>query len=277
MSPRRPPSWSVFTNASGAPTEGGKWWAVPSDEKWAADAKLVGVSHLPTPLRGRPPTLIVTDGDATLFEEEVIDELACLAGVGEQVAAITSRAMHGEMGFTESLARRVQLLEGLPVAALDQVRASLTLTPGARTLIDWAHQVGAEFGVVSGGFTAVLDPLTESLNVDHLAANTLEIEGGRLTGRVLGQVVDGQEKKRVFTKWAEEASGSTSDTAGALASSVAVGDGANDIPMLSSAGLGVAFCAKPAVREAVPSYLNLAQLDAVVGLLGWAAGDSEMA
>ena len=238
---------------------------MPSDEKWAADAKLVGVSHLPTPLRGRPPTLIVTDGDATLFEEEVIDELACLAGVGEQVAAITSRAMHGEMGFTESLARRVQLLEGLPVAALDQVIASLTLTPGARTLIDWAHQVGAEFGVVSGGFTAVLDPLTESLNVDHLAA------------RVLGKVVDGQEKKRVFTKWAEEASGSTSDTAGALASSVAVGDGANDIPMLSSAGLGVAFCAKPAVREAVPSYLNLAQLDAVVGLLGWAAGDSEMA
>lgn len=275
MSRLRPPSWSVFTDRSDADEEGGEWWAAPSNEQRLARATVVGASHLSLPLRSQPPTLVVTDGDATLFREEVIDELACFAGVGEQVVAITAQAMHGNMGFTESLTRRVALLEGLPVRALDQVRESLTLTPGAQALIRWSHKVGAKFGVVSGGFTAVLEPLTQRLGVDHLAANTLEIEDGRLTGRVLGQVVDGLEKERVFAKWADAASGSAVDRAQALASSVAVGDGANDIPMLRSAGLGIAFRAKPAVREAVPSYLDLAQLDAVVGLLGWRPTGSE--
>lgn len=223
--------------------------------------QLVAQSHLPGNFMATPlavPTLVVTDGDSTLIQQEVIDELAEVAGVGTQVRAITEVAMAGGLDFSTSLHERVALLEGLPVSAFDKVRSRLTLMPGARELIEWVHARGAKFGVVSGGFTEVLQPLVEELGIDFVLANRLGVEDGRLTGKVVGQVVDARAKVEAFTAW----SGGKPDAA------VAVGDGANDIPMLQTAGLGIAFCAKPAVLAEVGSYISVPRLDLVIPLLG---------
>jgi phosphoserine phosphatase len=212
-------------------------------------------------LHRRAMRLIVMDVDSTLIQEEVIDLLAARAGCADEVAKITESAMRGELDFAGSLRERVALLAGLDMAVLDSVRASLRLTPGARTLIRTLKRLGYKCGIVSGGFTAVIEPLAASLGIDYVAANTLEVTDGRLTGRVLEPVIDRDGKTEALRAFARAAGVPLSQT-------VAVGDGANDLGMIAAAGLGVAFNAKPVVQNAADTALNVPYLDTVLYLLG---------
>jgi phosphoserine phosphatase len=209
----------------------------------------------------RAKRLIVFDVDSTLVQGEVIELLAAHAGCAEQVADITERAMAGELDFEQSLRRRVALLEGLPVATLDEVRDHLVLTPGARTVVRTLRRLGFVLAIVSGGFTQVTDHLKDTLGMDHAAANTLEVRDGRLTGQLLGPVIDRAGKAQALERFAAEEGVPISQT-------VAVGDGANDLDMLTRAGLGIAFNAKPVVRRAADTAVSLPYLDAILFLLG---------
>src|SRR5690606_22317473 len=193
-------------------------------------------------LSRRAKRLVVFDVDSTLVQGEVIEMLAAHAGVEQEVAAITDAAMRGELDFTQSLHQRVALLAGLPASVLDEVAGRIELTPGARTTVRTLKRLGFRCGVVSGGFTQVIAPIAEELGLDFCAANQLEIVDGTLTGRVVGDVVDRAGKAEALKRFAAEY-----DIP--LEQCVAVGDGANDIDMLSTAGMGVAFNAKPALRE----------------------------
>jgi phosphoserine phosphatase len=221
-------------------------------------------------LTRRAKRLVVFDVDSTLIQGEVIEMLAAHVGVEPQVKEITEAAMRGELDFTESLRRRVALLEGLPDSVLDEVAENLTLTPGARTTVRTLKRLGFRCGVVSGGFTRVINKLVDQLGLDFCAANELEIVDGRLTGRVLGEVVDRPGKAAALRRFAGQAGVS-------LAQCVAVGDGANDIDMLSAAGLGVAFNAKPALREVADAALSHPFLDAVLFVLGVTRAEVEAA
>ena len=212
-------------------------------------------------LHRRSKHLVVMDADSTLLQDEVIDLLADECGQAAEVSAITELAMSGDIDFAESLRRRVRLLEGLPVSVLDTVRANLRLTPGARTLVRTLRRLGYVPAVVSGGFLEVLTPLMEELGVEHLAANRLEIENEKLTGRLIGEVLDRPGKARALERFAHEVGVPLEQT-------VAVGDGANDIDMLSVAGLGIAFNAKPVVQEHADTALSVPYLDAVLYFLG---------
>ena len=206
------------------------------------------------------PGLLVMDVDSTLIEQEVIELLAEHAGARAQVAEITARAMRGELGFAASLRERVAALAGVPRRVLTQVRDEVRLTPGARDLIDSLHARGCRVGVVSGGFEEVVAPMARRLGIDHVAANRLEVSGGVLTGRVLGRVVDREEKVRRLRTWAE-------GDGVPMERTVAVGDGANDLGMITTAGLGVAFCAKPIVVERADAAVHVRDLTAVLDLL----------
>ncbi|MCF6735978.1 phosphoserine phosphatase SerB [Blastococcus sp. KM273129] len=210
----------------------------------------------------RSKRLIVLDVDSTLVRGEVIDELAARAGRAAEVARITAAAMNGELDFAESLRARVAVLAGLPETVLDEVREHLVLTPGARTLIRTLQRLGFRCGIVSGGFTQITGPLAESLGLDFAAANTLEVRDGRLTGGLVGEIVDRPGKARALVRFAEQYGIPLDQT-------VAVGDGANDLDMLSTAGLGIAFNAKPFVREQAHTALNQPHLDAVLQVLGF--------
>jgi phosphoserine phosphatase len=209
----------------------------------------------------RAKRLIVMDVDSTLIQGEVIELLAEHAGCGDQVAAITQRAMAGELDFEQALRQRVALLEGLPESAIDQVRDRLVLTPGARTLLRTLKRLGFTVAIVSGGFTQITDELQTQLGIDYAAANTLEIVDGRLTGQLVGPVVDRKAKADSLERFATQAGVPLSQT-------VAVGDGANDLDMLARAGFGIAFNAKPVVREAADTAVSVPYLDAVLFLLG---------
>jgi phosphoserine phosphatase len=209
----------------------------------------------------RAKRLICMDVDSTLVQGEVIEMLADHAGCGDKVAEITARAMAGELDFEQSLRERVRLLEGLPVAAVDKVRDSIQLMPGARTLVRTLKRLGYAVAIVSGGFTQVTDSLREELQLDFAMANTLEVVDGVLTGNLVGPIVDREGKALALERFATEAGVPLSQT-------VAVGDGANDLDMLARAGLGIAFNAKPVVRQAADTAVSVPYLDAIVFLLG---------
>ncbi|MGH3861758.1 phosphoserine phosphatase SerB [Actinokineospora sp.] len=221
-------------------------------------------------LARRAKRLIVFDVDSTLIQGEVIEMLAAKAGAEEQVREVTEAAMRGELDFSESLHHRVSHLKGLPVSVLDDVAKNLELTPGARTTIRTLKRLGFRCGVVSGGFSAVIDRLVDDLDLDFAAANELEVVDGLLTGRVIGEVVDRQGKAVALRRFAES-------FGVPLAQCVAVGDGANDIDMLATAGLGIAFNAKPALREIADTALSHPYLDVVLFVLGVTRAEVEAA
>ena len=221
-------------------------------------------------LSRRAKRLIVFDVDSTLIQGEVIEMLAARAGAEEKVAKITEAAMRGELDFAESLRERVATLEGLPASVVDEVADELELTPGARTTLRTLRRLGYHCGVVSGGFRQVIEPLAEELMLDFVAANHLEIVDGKLTGRVTGPIVDRPGKAKALRDFADQAGVPMEQT-------VAVGDGANDIDMLSAAGLGVAFNAKPALREVADAALNHPYLDTVLFILGITRSEIEAA
>ncbi|ROP77680.1 MULTISPECIES: phosphoserine phosphatase SerB [unclassified Frigoribacterium] len=211
-----------------------------------------------------PRFLTVLDVDSTLIEDEVIELLADAAGARDEVAAITERAMAGELDFAESLHARVATLAGLPSTVFADAAARIRLTAGVPELVAGLHAHGSVIGVVSGGFHEVLDPIAESLGLDFWRANRLEVVGGALTGRVDGPVVDAAGKAAALREWAEEAGVAPAHT-------VAVGDGANDLLMMDAAALSVAFNAKPRVRDhadVVVTHCDLSQVLPLLGLRG---------
>ena len=221
-------------------------------------------------LARRAKRLVVFDVDSTLIQGEVIEMLAAHAGREAEVAAVTEAAMRGELDFAESLRERVAALEGLDARVLDDVAASLQLTPGARTTIRTLHRMGYRCGVVSGGFRQVIDGLAHDLELDFVRANTLEVVDGKLTGRVIGEIIDRPGKARALRAFADQVGVPMEQT-------IAVGDGANDIDMLSVAGLGIAFNAKPALREVADAALSHPFLDAVLFILGVTRDEIEAA
>jgi phosphoserine phosphatase len=212
----------------------------------------------------RSKRLVVLDMDSTLIRIEVIDELARAAGVGADVSRITERAMQGEMDYDESLRQRVKLLTGLDVAVLDKLAQDLPLTDGAETLIRVLKRLGYKIAVISGGFSRAAEALKRRLGVDYAYSNNLEVQGGKLTGRVVGPIVNAQRKAELLETIAQ-AEGVLLDQV------IAVGDGANDALMLERAGLGIAFHAKPKLRESADTSISAAGLDAILYLLGISA------
>jgi phosphoserine phosphatase len=221
-------------------------------------------------LHRRSKRLLVMDVDSTLIQGEVIEMLAEEAGCLEEVSAITESAMRGELDFATSLRARVALLAGLPESALDDVRDRVVLTAGARTLVRTLKRLGYEVAVVSGGFSQVIDGIVEELGIHHSAANTLEIKDGHLTGGLIGNIVDRRGKAEALIRFAVAAGVPVSQT-------VAIGDGANDLDMLAQAGLGIAFNAKPIVRDAADASVSLPYLDTVLYLLGISREEIEAA
>lgn len=209
----------------------------------------------------RSRRLVCFDMDSTLIQAEVIDELAKVAGVGEQVAEITDSAMRGEIDFSESFKRRMALLEGMDESVLQDIAKNLPITEGAERLIGTLKHFGYKVAILSGGFTYFANYLKEKMNIDYVYANQLDFENGKLTGKVKGEIVDGNMKAKLLRQIAEEEGISTEQV-------IAVGDGANDLPMLSIAGLGIAFHAKPLVKEKARHSIATLGLDAILYLLG---------
>lgn len=204
--------------------------------------------------------LLVMDVDSTLIEEEVIDLLGEKAGLGEKISEITEAAMSGELDFKEALKERVALLSGLRTTIFDEIYKEIHLTNGATGLIETLHGRGWKVGVVSGGFHEIVDKLAVDLKLDYVFANRLAVQEGYLTGETYGTIVDKSFKLKRLKQWAKENKLDLSEV-------VAVGDGANDIPMLNAAGLGIAFCAKPAVKAAVAYHIDKRNLLMVLELL----------
>jgi phosphoserine phosphatase len=205
--------------------------------------------------------MVCFDMDSTLIRGEVIDELAAAAGVGEEVAAVTRAAMNGDMDFRESLQRRLQLLAGLDAAVIGEIAERLPLSDGAERLISTLQVLGYKTAILSGGFTHFGRHLQQKLGIDYVYANELEIQDGKLTGRVLGPIVDGARKAELLKMLAEREGIH-------LEQVIAVGDGANDLPMLDIAGLGIAYHAKPKVKESAKQRLSTSGLDGILYLLG---------
>ena len=204
--------------------------------------------------------LLVMDVDSTLIMEEGIDLLGEEAGVGAQVAAITERAMRGELDFEAALRERVALLKGLPEDIFTRIAERIHFTPGAEDLVKELHKRGYKVGLVSGGFHETVDRLAEQLGIDYVKANRLEIQQGFLTGQVLGEIVTKDTKLAMLKAWAAENMLELNQT-------IAMGDGANDLPMIQAAGIGIAFMAKPIVREQAPYQIQECNLYRVIDLL----------
>jgi phosphoserine phosphatase len=256
---RRISRWPVTTVE--IDVSGGDVRSLRREVSVTAAAHGIDVAVSPAGLARRGRRLVVMDVDSTLIQGEVIEMLAERSGRVEDVAAITERAMRGELDFAASLHERVAALAGLPSSVLDEVRRSIELTPGARTCVRTLQRLGFTVALVSGGFLEVVEPLAASLGITHLEANRLEVIDGHLTGRVLGDVVDRAGKAAALRRFAQ-AEGLP------LSRTVAIGDGANDLDMLDTAGLGIAFNAKPVVRQQADAAVNVPFLDAVLYLLG---------
>ncbi|HEY7853961.1 MAG TPA: phosphoserine phosphatase SerB [Aquiluna sp.] len=204
--------------------------------------------------------LVVFDVDSTLIDQEAIELLAAFSKSAELVEQITDRAMRGEIDFTQSLIERVATLKGLPESVLESVAHSLTLTKGATELVSEIHARGGKVAAVSGGFIQLLDPIKKALSLDFAAANTLGVQDGLLTGEVVGEIVNRQAKADYLLKWADQCGLDASET-------FAIGDGANDLGMMAVAGLSVAFCAKPIVKEQADVVLDERDLSKLIELL----------
>lgn len=205
--------------------------------------------------------LVVLDVDSTLIEDEVIELLAESAGSLAEVAAITARAMNGDLDFEESLRARVSTLAGLPESVFQTVASRIRVTTGVPELVAGVHAAGGCIGVVSGGFHELVDPIAVRLGLDYCRANRLAVADGRLTGEVAGPVVDAEAKATTLTEWA-------ADCGVALHQTIAVGDGANDLPMMAITGLSVGFDAKAPVRDEADVLLDVRDLSMVLSLLG---------
>nr|BFF06294.1 hypothetical protein GCM10023233_12630 [Brevibacterium otitidis] len=219
---------------------------------------------VPAPLARSTPAVVVMDVDSTFIENEVIDLLAAEAGAEKKVAKVTEKAMRGELDFEESLRARVKALKGLPVSVLDEVRAAITPTGGAAELVSLVQSNGGRIGLVSGGFTQILSPLAAEYGITDYAANTLEVADGVLTGKVTGTIVDAEYKRNFLRSLCAEAGVP-------VEAAIAIGDGANDALMAQEAGLGIAFCPKPALAEVADATISVRRLDAV-----WAAVTGRM-
>jgi phosphoserine phosphatase len=230
----------------------------------------VDVAVQPASMLRHGMRLIVMDVDSTLIQGEVIEMLAEHAGCLGEVARVTEAAMRGDIDFERSLRDRVALLEGLDAGVLDKVYRRVVLAPGARTLVRTLKRLGYRFAIVSGGFSQVTDRIAADLGIDYAAANELEVVDGRLTGRIVGEVVDREGKAAALRRFAEQAGVPTAAT-------IAIGDGANDLDMLAAAGLGVAFNAKPVVQKAADTAVNVPYLDAIIYLLGISREEVEAA
>jgi phosphoserine phosphatase len=235
--------------------------ALRADFLGLSDALDIDLAFQNDDLFRRHRRLAVFDMDSTLIEAEVIDELAKAAGVGEQVAAITERAMRGELDFRASFKERMALLKGLDVGVLDEIGASLRLTEGAETLFAELKRLGYKTAILSGGFSYFAKQVQARLGIDYVFANELEVVGGKVTGVAVEPIVDAQRKADLLTELAHKEGLSLEQT-------IAVGDGANDLPMLALAGLGVAFRAKPLVRQSARQAISTLGLDGVLYLLG---------
>jgi phosphoserine phosphatase len=208
-----------------------------------------------------PRFLVVLDVDSTLIENEVIELLADAAGSLPEVAAITFRAMNGELDFEDSLRARVATLRGLPVSVFETVAERIVVTPGVEEMIAGIHAAGGKVAVVSGGFHELVDALGERLGLDYWRANRLEVVDGALTGGLVGRIIDAEAKAATLREWAD-------DSGIPLGQTVAVGDGANDLPMMAATGLAVAFDAKAPVRDEADIILDVRDLAMLLPLLG---------
>ncbi|WP_404291251.1 phosphoserine phosphatase SerB [Glutamicibacter arilaitensis] len=218
------------------------------------------VTVVDSALTDAPRVLLLMDVDSTLIKQEVIELLAAHAGREEEVAAVTEAAMRGELDFAQSLIQRVATLKDLPDTVLSEVIARVVYSDGARELVQRFHAAGHIVGVVSGGFQQILDPLAAELKLDHALANNLGIKAGLLDGTVHGQIVDRAMKEKMLRAWAAE-------HGIGMEATIAAGDGANDLDMVSAAGLGVAFNAKPALREQAGARIDFSRLDVIADLV----------
>jgi len=258
------PAWSYQLQVSGGDTAAVRAGLV----NLRTELPGVDVAVQPKGLPRRALRMMVLDVDRTLVQNEMIDELADLAGVGAEVAALTDQAMAGELDFEAALRARVALLAGQPASVLDKAWDRLELTPGARTFLSTLRHLGFRIAIVSGGFTSITDRLKDELGLDYAFGNTLEVVDGTLTGQVVGPIVDRQRKADLLVTIAQQEGLQPRQV-------VAVGDGANDIDMLQAAGLGIAFNAKSGVADAADAELNLPYLDAILFMLGVSREDIE--
>ena len=261
----RYPVTAIELHVSGADTERLRSLLAPEAARQGID-----VAVQPANLMRRGMRLIVLDVDSTLVQGEVIEMLAAHAGCEHEVAQVTAAAMRGEVDFERSLRERVQLLEGVDAKALDEVYDGLVLAPGARTMVRVLRRLGYRFAIVSGGFSQITDRLAADLGIHFARANELEIVDGKLTGRILGDVVDRAGKASALRHFAAE-------VGVPVESVIAIGDGANDLDMLNAAGLGIAYNAKDVVRDAADTSVNVPYLDAIMYLLGISREEIEAA
>ena len=261
----RYPVTAIDLHVSGADTD-----ALRTVLAAEAARQSIDIAVQPANLLRRGTRLIVMDVDSTLIQGEVIEMLAAHAGCEAQVAEVTGAAMRGEIDFEQSLVARVALLEGVPAAALDEVYDAIELAPGARTMVRTLRRLGYRFAIVSGGFSQITDRLADDLGIHFSRANELEIVDGRLTGRIVGPVVDRAGKAAALREFAAEIGVPE-------AAVIAIGDGANDLDMLNAAGLGIAYNAKPLVRDAADTAVNVPYLDTIMYLLGISREEVEAA